>query len=155
MNWLTWGKWALVAALFVGVFTMGHHMAASAGQAQIATLKATYAEQAKVASDAALARERKQAADFDAVAQQYEKDKADAKATSDRVVADLRSGAIRLRDRWSTQVLAGKAAVAASAGKPDAAADDRAASAGRIVRAAADADAQIRALQATLTKERQ
>lgn len=154
MNWLKWGKWTLIALMAAGLFGLGHHLAASAGDAKIAALKAAYAEQAKTAADAELARERKQAADFNAVAQQYEKDKADAKATSDRVVADLRSGALRLRDRWSTQVLAGQAAAAASAGKPDAAADDRAASAGRIVRAAADADAQIRALQATLTAER-
>ncbi|WP_426287514.1 lysis system i-spanin subunit Rz [Luteibacter sp. E-22] len=159
MNWLKWGLWlaslAGVLGLLAGVFAFGHHVAASAGKAEIAALKATYAEQAKAASDAALARERKQAADFAATAQQYEQDKANAKADADRVAADLRSGAIRLRDRWATQVLAGQAAVAAGSGEPDAAADDRAASAGRIVRAAAEADAQIRGLQDLLKKERE
>ncbi|NID14368.1 lysis system i-spanin subunit Rz [Luteibacter yeojuensis] len=151
---MKWVKWGLVVAVAAGLFGLGHHMAAADGAERIATLKATYAEQAKTAADAALERERKQAADFAATAQQYEKDKADAKATSDRVVADLRSGALRLRDRWATQVLAGQAAVAAGSGQPDAGADDRAASAGRIVRAAAQCDAQVRGLQDILKAER-
>lgn len=152
---MRWVKWALAAALLVAAGLIGYRIAASEGRAEIATLQMTYAEQAKAAAAAALERERKQAADFAATAQQYEQDKANAKADADRVAADLRSGALRLRDRWATQVLAGQAAVAAGSGQPDAAADDGAEGPADLVRAAADADSQIRWLQAILTKERQ
>ncbi len=63
-----------------------------------------------------------------------------------RLVADLRAGNVRLREQWAGC----RSQVSGDAGagqEPDAGADDRAASAGRVVRAADDADIQIRGLQ--------
>jgi len=89
------------------------------------------------------------------VSEAYEKGKKDAEATGAAVTADLRAGNLRLQQRWAgceTQRLSDAAAVA---GEPDAAAGDREESAGRIVRAAAQCDAQVRGLQELLILERE
>ena len=90
---------------------------------------------------------RKQEADkakaANAVAEHYEQDKKDAEARASRLADDVRAGRIELQKRWACPV----SAQPGSPGEPDAEADDRAESASRIVRAAAEADAQIKALQ--------
>lgn len=89
------------------------------------------------------------------VSEAYEKGKKDAETTGAAVTADLRAGNLRLQHRWAgceTQRLADAAAVA---GELDAAARDREESAGRIVRAAAECDAQVRGLQELLILERE
>lgn len=89
------------------------------------------------------------------VSEAYEKGKKDAEATGAAVTADLRAGNLRLQQRWAgceTQRLSDAAALA---GKSDAAAGDREESAGRIVRAAAQCDAQVRGLQELLILERE
>lgn len=151
--------WVYAAIIALGIIgwqriEVGHY------KAQLASVTTKHAEAAQhvaelatKASEAARAAEQRQSAAFDAIALKYEQDKTDALAIQGSVIADLRAGNLRLRDRWATQGLA--AQVAARAGQPDAAADDRAASAGRIVRAARDADDQIRGLQAVLMAERQ
>lgn len=89
------------------------------------------------------------------VSEAYEKGKKDAEATGAAVTAGLRAGNLRLQQRWAgceTQRLSDAAAVA---GELDAAARDREESAGRIVRAAAQCDAQVRGLQELLILERE
>ncbi|GIV03788.1 MAG: hypothetical protein KatS3mg015_2618 [Fimbriimonadales bacterium] len=89
------------------------------------------------------------------VSEAYEKGKKDAEATSAAVIANLRAGNLRLQQRWAgceTQRLSDAAALAA---EPDATARDREESAGRIVRAAAECDAQVRGLQELLILERE
>ena len=91
-----------------------------------------------------------------AVSAAYEKGKSDAQATAQRTVADLRAGNLVLRERWSAcEAAANVPRPASDPGQPDAGADDRAASAGRIVQAAAQCDAQVRGLQRLLILERQ
>lgn len=93
--------------------------------------------------------ERRNAAKANALAAQYEQEKADAQAASDRLVADLRAGNERLHQRWQAAVAtAGLSATAAAASFADGGADDRFHSAGRIVGAADRCDAQVIALQA-------
>lgn len=93
--------------------------------------------------------ERANAAKASAVAAQYEKDKADAQAASDRLVADLLSGNQRLHARWQAAVATSElSAAAAAASLDDGAAADRYQSAGRIIGAADQCDAQVEALQA-------
>lgn len=88
------------------------------------------------------------------VAKAYERGKRDAEAKQAIVVNDLRSGNLRLRKHWAG-CEAGRVSDAAAASRElDAATRDREESAGRIVRAAAEADAQIRALQNLLRAER-
>lgn len=88
-----------------------------------------------------------------AIAQIYEQEQSHAKAAHDQVVADLRAGLVRLRDRWTcgaADAAADLPATAGATGSTDAPAELRAASAGRIVGAGAECDAQVRGLQAVV-----
>lgn len=85
----------------------------------------------------------------------YEKGKRDAEQNSKRVVADLRTGNLVLRNRWTAcQASLDVPTTPAGPSEPDAGAADRAESAGRIVQAAAQCDAQVRGLQELLLLER-
>lgn len=88
------------------------------------------------------------------IAEIYERGKQDAQDTANRIAADLRAGNLKLRDAWAGCETQRLSDVAASASYIDAGADDRAASASRIVRAAAEADAKIRGLQAVIRSDR-
>ena len=91
-----------------------------------------------------------------AVSAAYEKGKADAEANAKRVVADLRAGNLVLRDRWtSCQASSGLPRPTPDTSEPDARTADRDESAGRIVQAAAQCDAQVKGLQSLLRLERQ
>lgn len=89
------------------------------------------------------------------VSEAYEKGKKDAEATGAAVTADLRAGNLRLQQRWAGCETQRLSDAAAAAGELDAAARDREESAGRIVRAAAQCDAQVRGLQELLILERE
>ena len=84
------------------------------------------------------------------IADKYEQDKREADEAQKRLVGDLRAGAVKLQNRWRGCV----SDVAATAAERDAATADRDASAARVVRAARDADDQIRALQAIVKADR-
>ncbi|WP_325345369.1 lysis system i-spanin subunit Rz [Xylophilus sp.] len=155
MSPLRVAAWVAGVALLVGAYSMGHHQATAEGAAALAAYQRGVAQDAAREASARLDRYHAQAVAFDITAHQFTEDQARAKADSDRVAADLRAGNLRLRDRWATQVRANEVAIAARAGDADAAPDDRAASAGRIVRAAAECDAQVRGLQSILSKERE
>ena len=91
-----------------------------------------------------------------AVSAAYEKGKADAEANAKRIVADLRAGNLVLRDRWaSCQASSGLPRPTPDTSEPDARTADRDESAGRIVQAAAQCDAQVKGLQSLLRLERQ
>jgi hypothetical protein len=125
---------------------------------------------AKIAMDKHLAADReeetkakeKARADRDALAvaqnaasAAYEKGKRDAEQNSKRVVADLRAGNLVLRNRWTAcQASLDVPTTPAAPSEPDAGTADRAESAGRIVQAAAQCDAQVRGLQELLLLER-
>lgn len=86
----------------------------------------------------------------------YEKGKSDAEAAAKRTVADLRAGNLVLRERWSAcKAGDGLPGPAANPSEPDAGTADRNESAGRIIQAAAQCDAQVRGLQQLLILERQ
>ena len=150
LRWLGWrGALALAALLALGVQTLRlDHERMQAARA------AAFADKAQLAAErAARAEEQARAEAVDRIAGAYEKGKADAQAAAERVAADLRAGNLQLRDRWQgCQARLSGAAIAA--GEPDAAARDREESAGRIVRAAAECDAQVRGLQALIRAER-
>ena len=95
-----------------------------------------------------VAKERADAKAANALAARYEKEKIHVKSESDRLAADLRAGNRRLHDRWQAAVhTAALSQAVASASQPDGRADDRYESAGRIIGAADQCDAQVRALQ--------
>ena len=80
-------------------------------------------------------------------ATEYERGKRDAQTTAQSVVDGLRAGTVKLRAHWDaceTQRLADGTAASVELGT---AARDREESAGRIVRAAAECDAQVIGLQ--------
>lgn len=86
--------------------------------------------------------------------EQYEKGKRDAEEAGKAVVADLRAGTLQLHKRWQGCLAARVSEIGSGAGEPDAGAEDRADSAGRIVRAAAECDAQVKGLQAVILADR-
>ena len=90
-----------------------------------------------------------------AVSAAHEKGKIDAEANAKRVIADLRAGNLVLRDRWTAcQASLDVSATPTAPSEPDAGAGDREESAGRIVQAADQCDAQVRGLQELLLLER-
>lgn len=96
-----------------------------------------------------IATERTNAKAANAVAAQHEKDKADAQAASDRLVADLRGGNQRLHVRWQAANATNElSAAAAATAVADGGAADRYESAGRAIGAADACDAQVKGLQA-------
>lgn len=133
---------------------------ADAAMAQVeadrASERAAAAE--RLANFEAMAREQehRHAADMDRIAQQYLEELSNAKAESDRVVADLRSGAIRLQDRWRG---CGEPSPVpdfdAGTRAPDAVTIDREQGAADLVYAARACDAQVKGLQAIIRKDRE
>jgi hypothetical protein len=112
------------------------------------------AEQERDNAIAVIAVERQRVKRAEAVATQYEQEKADAESKGAAVADGLRAGNLRLQQRWAG-CEARVSDLADSPGQPDGAADDRADSAGRIVRAAAACDAQVRGLQALVRADRE
>lgn len=139
----------IVALYFRGVAAVSD---ASAEQAK------QEASQARAEVDAlrkTLDTERKRADAMTAIAQNYEEEKDAAAAESDRVIADLRAGNLRLRQLWQAQAATADLSQAvARAAQPDEGARDREESAARIVRAADECDAQVRGLQAVIEADR-
>ena len=156
----------ILAVLLAAIVGMG-----GAGAAGYHKGKADAERVAKIAMDKHLAADReeetkakdKARADRDALAvaqnavsAAYEKGKKDAEATAKRTVADLRAGNLVLRDRWaSCQASLDVPSPTTATGELDAGTSDRNESAGRIVQAAAQCDAQVKGLQDLLTLERQ
>lgn len=120
-------------------------------RADLAEYKAQAAKQLADAQAKARETEQRQAREIAAIAEQYERDKRAADDAQRKLVGDLRAGNVRLQKRWAGCV----SDAAASAAELDAAARDREEGAAALVRAGAEADAVIRALQEILRKERQ
>lgn len=113
---------------------------------------AAHAAQVVAATEAARVTERRQAQIIADISEQYERDRSNAKARTDRLIADLRAGVVRLHDSWAG--ICGVPGTAPTASELDGCARDREASAARIVAAAAAADAQITGLQAVVVADR-
>ncbi len=112
-------------------------------------------EAERTATEAASRHKDELAAAQNKVSAAYEEGKSDAEATAKRTVADLRAGNLVLRNRWpACKTSDGVPSTAADPSEPDAGTADRAESAGRIVQAAAQCDAQVRGLQELLLLER-
>jgi hypothetical protein len=94
----------------------------------------------------ALTAERAKADALNAVAEQYEKDKRDAETAQERLVADLRTGNVRLRHLWQGCAARPVPGVAADPSVADAEDGLRFASAGRITGTVAACQAERDAL---------
>lgn len=143
----------LVVLLFGGGYASGHHFALLSAAVKLSAIQADDAQALARAEADARAKEQLAADTLAHIQAQNEQDKADAQAQYEKDVADLRAGNLRLRKQWqcpSTSV----SGAPASPGEPDAAADQRNKDAADLVRNAADADAQIRALQDIVKADR-
>lgn len=132
-------------------FTQGE----AVGGAKVAALVAKYAEaQAKAEADAR-AQEQANAVAMAAIDAQHARELQHAKQDADAVIAGLRDGNLRLRREWAgCQAAAGVPETPAGSAESDAAAEQRSQGASDLVRIAAEADAQIRALQAIVAADR-
>jgi hypothetical protein len=146
--YLVWIKAGVLLALLVGAYALGRDHGGDRVQAKFdAHMAADAKAEAKALADARKAEQAK-AAELAEIAEKYEKDKADAQAAADRTIADLRSGAIRLRSHWQGCQATGRVSGdATSATIADAAEQLREASAARIIGIGREADAKERALQ--------
>ena len=112
-------------------------------------------EAERTATEAASRHKDELAAAQNKVSAAYEKGKSDAEAAAKRTVADIRAGNLVLRNRWTAcKASLGMPTAPPAPGEPDAGTADRDESAGRIVQAAAQCDAQVRGLQELLLLER-
>ena len=149
---------ALLALLLAGVQTWRLDSAQDAiadMSLQVAKDQAALAAAQVEASESARLDEQNMARAANAAAAAYEQGKVDAEQAAADVVAGLRAGNLRLRDQWQGCKARGGSGVAGAASEPDAAADGRAQSAGRIVRAADECAAQVSGLQDFIRSERQ
>ncbi|MBR0346046.1 MAG: hypothetical protein IJI03_12390 [Rudaea sp.] len=163
MNWLALllNRYTLAPAALIGALWYAHHIGyASAEDDADVAMQTHLALDRKADANAQYAareHEYRLGIAVNTAANAYEKGKTDAKSNAENTVAELRAGTLRLRDRWQGCEAARSALMsqtAAGAGELDAAAADRAESAGRIVQAAAECDAQVAGLQAVLISER-
>ena len=147
----------LALALAFGAGAWVGYQPGSAKAAKAETALAQYrqeaAEQIAAAESMARQAEHRHAADMARIGQEHQEALRNAQAGYDRTVADLRSGNLRLQERWRS-CAASLPGPGGAAGQPDAAADDRSESAGRIVRAAAECDAQVLGLQGVIRADR-
>ncbi|MHC2115341.1 endopeptidase [Stenotrophomonas geniculata] len=144
---------ALIALAGLAVWQRGTVAQAERARDNAHTAKAV-AEQERDNAIAVIAVERQRVKRAEAVATQYEQEKADAESKGAAVADGLRAGNLRLQQRWAG-CEARVSDLAAASGQPDGATDDRAGSAGRIVRAAAACDALVRGLQALVRADRE
>ncbi len=101
------------------------------------------------------ATEHQQADNLAAIGAKHEQDRTAAEAVPSAVVADLRSGNLRLRDDLATCHTARLSEAAAGAVQRDARAELRPEVVGAAVRIVTDADDQLRACQAVIQADRE
>lgn len=111
------------------------------------------AQQVALAETRARQAEHRHAADMARIGLEHQEALKDAQASSDRLVADLRAGTVRLQDRWRS-CAARLPGVGASSGGADEEARLQAESLGRIDRAVAQCEAQIIGLQGVTQSDR-
>lgn len=128
---------------------------AAEARATLATERASNATDLLVFAATARETERQLRDQFGATSQEYTEALQNAQVTTDRTVADLRAGNVRLQARWRACTAAARVpGTTEPALGADAGADDRADSAARIIGAADRCDAQVRGLQRLLIAER-
>lgn len=104
-NWLRSVPWQVWAALglCVALWAFGHWRY-NAGQAEVQTrwdaAEAVHEANAKAAREAAAITEARYRADYAAAAAKFNQENADALAERDAVIAGLRAGTVRLRERF-------------------------------------------------------
>lgn len=143
-----------VAALLSALYFRGS-AALSNASAKAAQQEADYQRSRADAVEGVLIKERAKNEAMAEIATQYEVEKREIETAAERTISDLRAGHLRLRQLWEAKAAtADLSAAVTSASQPDDGAAGRKESAGRIVRAAAECDAQIRGLQEVIKEDR-
>lgn len=151
-------RWGALSLAFVLVMGYAFWQRGSK-EAAYSALDTAQAEAGKLRSELAatqetLDTERLYAQKLQAIATKYEGDKNAIERQAAADLASLRDGTLRLRQQWQGCEARRVSGIAASAGEPDGGADDRAEGASRVVRAAAECDAQVNGLQAVIRSDR-
>ncbi|WP_435014683.1 hypothetical protein [Xanthomonas arboricola] len=147
---------AIAAALLWSAAMVGAGWAWRGDRAETVEAKAGAAtgKQALQVEQAARATEHKHAEVLAYIGAKHEEDRQAAQAVPDAVVADLRNGALKLRDGWASCETQRLTEAAAGTRERDAGTQRREEFAGRIVRIGRDADDQLRACQAVVLVDR-
>lgn len=151
MNWLTVKPLLYVCAgLFMACIVLGSGWYSTHAALRVA--KATHqAEKDKAArefTEAARKVEQEQARKYAEVEARHQRELSDARKTAERVAADLRSGALRLRDEWSGCETDRRVSEAAASAARDAErARLRVEGASALIAIGRECDARIRGLQ--------
>lgn len=148
--------------ILLGLLGLAYYLGGSSARVDLAQYKTKVMASTAKAADLATKAERiarlteqAHALALSQVADQYEKDKQDAQAIADRLVADLRAGNVRLHQRWQAALATSELSGAVkSASELDAEARDREGSAVRIIAAADRCDAQVEGLQRVIKADR-
>lgn len=154
-----WRYWphllALGLAFAAGAWVGYAPGAAKAAKAELAlaNVQRDAAQQVALAETRARQAEHRHAADMARIGREHQEALKDAQASSDRLVADLRAGTVRLQERWRS-CTARLPGVGASSGGADEEARLQAESLGRIDRAVAECEAQIIGLQGVTQSDR-
>ncbi|WP_349998129.1 lysis system i-spanin subunit Rz [Stenotrophomonas lacuserhaii] len=141
-------------AIFAAGFIGGWAWRGDRAEAAVAVQEVAVVKQNLTAEQGARAEEHQRADTMAAIGARHEEDRAAAPAVADAVVADLRSGALRLRNDLAACHTDRLSQAAASAGQRDAAPDLGVTLAGPAVRIGRDADDQLRACQAVIAADR-
>lgn len=146
---------ALVAAALalaaLGAHNVRLRASRDAARAALIETRATAAAQRAEFEARSRERERAQHRALAEIQQQHQEALHDTQIRHEAVLADLRTGALRLRAHWQGCVATAELSrAAADAARLDEAARLRAAGAADLVRAAAQCDAQVRGLQAAV-----
>lgn len=144
----------IVLAIFVAGFTGGWSWRRDRAEAAVALQEVSVVKQTLTAEQGARAEEQQRAETMATIGARHEEDRAAAPAVNDAVVADLRSGALRLRNDLAACHTHRLSQAAASAGQRDEAPDLGVTLAGPAVRIGRDADDQLRACQAVVAADR-
>lgn len=144
---------AILLAIACAIAGLQTYRLASANLALVTAQRDAASAQA-TAQASARAYEQQVADAANAAAESYERGKSDAKAVSDTVVAGLAAGTVRLRGQWRGCEANRVSQASAAARFADAVEQSRNESAGRIVRVAAECDAQVTGLQSFIAAER-
>lgn len=148
----------LAAGTFAGVQTLrlAHERTAHRDtKLEHAQVLEGLAEATRKALEEARAQERRHAEQMAQIGATHQQELTRVQSEHDRLVADQRAGIVRLRRTWAGCPSAPAVPGTGPAGPwADAGADDRAAGAADLVRAAATCDAQVRGLQEVIRADR-
>ncbi|MEA9551731.1 hypothetical protein ABFU65_12015 [Xanthomonas campestris pv. raphani] len=147
-------KLAIAVGLLAISFWAGWTWRGDRAETAVATDEAATGKQALQVEQAARATEHQQAKALADIGAKHEEDRQAAQAVPDAVVADLRSGALKLRDGWASCETQRLTEAAAGTRERDAGTQRREEFAGRIVRIGRDADDQLRACQSVVAADR-